>query len=40
MGGIDMLLDDSITRTTMREKGPPPLDWSKINFKALDKRFK
>ena len=40
MGGINALLDQSITGVTMRDRGPAPLDLSKINFKALADRFK
>ncbi|MFA7383476.1 MAG: type I restriction endonuclease subunit R [Desulfurivibrionaceae bacterium] len=41
MGGINSLLDESITGMTIRtEQGPPPLDLSKINFEALANRFK
>ena len=40
MGGINNLLDESITGLTIREEGPPPLDLSKINFEALANRFK
>jgi type I restriction enzyme R subunit len=39
MGGINALLDESITGITVSEKGPPPLDLSKINFEALAIRF-
>ena len=37
--GINTLLDNSITGHTIRVEGPPALDLSKINFKALAKRF-
>lgn len=41
MGGINTLLDESITGITIRvAQGPPPLDLSKINFAALANRFK
>jgi type I restriction enzyme R subunit len=41
MGGINSLLDASITGITIRvAQGPPPLDLSKINFEALANRFK
>ena len=40
MGGITELLDDSIVGITVREKGPAPLDLSKINFVALAENFK
>jgi type I restriction enzyme R subunit len=40
MGDIGALLDASITGATVREKGPPPLDLSKIDFEALARRFK
>ncbi len=40
MGGINALLDDSITGMTIREEGPPALDLSKINFEALAARFR
>ncbi|MBU1413739.1 type I restriction endonuclease subunit R [Myxococcota bacterium] len=40
MGGITELLDDSIVGITVREKGPAPLDLSKINFVALAANFK
>jgi type I restriction enzyme R subunit len=40
MGGINALLDDSITGMTIREEGPPALDLSKINFEALAERFR
>jgi type I restriction enzyme R subunit len=40
MGDITALLDASITGMTIRDKGPPPLDLSKINFEALAQRFK
>ena len=40
MGDISALLDESITGVTLRERGPAPLDLSKINFKALADRFK
>ena len=39
MGGINALLDDSITGVTLREHGPAAIDLSKINFKALADRF-
>jgi type I restriction enzyme, R subunit len=37
---IGELLDDSITGLQIREGGPPAIDLSKINFKALAERFK
>jgi type I restriction enzyme R subunit len=40
MGGINGLLDESITGHEIRESGPPALDLSKINFEALAQRFK
>ena len=40
MGGINTLLDKSITGMTIREQGPPALDLSKINFEALADRFR
>lgn len=40
MGGINSLLDDSITGHEIREEGPPALDLSKINFEALANRFR
>lgn len=40
MGGINDLLDQSITGHTIRQEGPPVLDLSKINFEALADRFK
>ncbi len=40
MGGINTLLDESITGHEIREQGPPALDLSKINFEALADRFK
>jgi type I restriction enzyme R subunit len=40
MGGISALLDESITGITVKEKGPPALDLSKINFEALANRFR
>jgi len=40
MGGINGLLDSSITGHAIREQGPPALDLSKINFEALASRFK
>jgi type I restriction enzyme R subunit len=40
MGGINSLLDQSITGHQIREQGPPALDLSKINFEALAQRFK
>jgi type I restriction enzyme R subunit len=39
MGGINALLDESITGVTITENGPPALDLSKINFEALASRF-
>jgi type I restriction enzyme R subunit len=39
MGGISVLLDESISGMTIKEQGPPPLDLSKINFEALASRF-
>jgi type I restriction enzyme R subunit len=39
MGGINVLLDGSITGITVKEQGPPPLDLSKINFEALANRL-
>ena len=40
MNDINSLLDESITGHEISERGPPPLDLSKINFEALAKRFK
>jgi type I restriction enzyme, R subunit len=40
MGGINALLDESITGVTITENGPPALDLSKINFEALASRFR
>ncbi|NTV21866.1 MAG: type I restriction endonuclease subunit R, partial [Chlorobium limicola] len=40
MQGIGRLLDESITGHAIRESGPPVLDLSKINFKALSDRFR
>ncbi|NTU50249.1 MAG: DUF3387 domain-containing protein, partial [Desulfobulbaceae bacterium] len=40
MGGVNSLLDESISGLTIRESGPPALDLSKINFEALAQRFK
>ena len=40
MGGINDLLDKSITGITIKDSGSPPLDLSKINFEALANRFK
>jgi type I restriction enzyme, R subunit len=40
MGDINKLLDESIERVAMREKAVPVMDLSKIDFKALAKRFK
>lgn len=40
MGGINALLDRSITGVTLREASAAPLDLSKINFAALAKKFK
>lgn len=37
---IAELLDDSITGMQVRDGGPPAIDLSKINFKALAERFK
>ena len=37
---INSLLDSSITGHAIRDKGPAPLDLSKINFAALMQRFK
>ncbi|CAG1772685.1 hypothetical protein BAC2_02865 [uncultured bacterium] len=39
IGRINVLLDESITGHEIREKGPPPLDLSKINFEVLAQRF-
>ena len=39
MNDINSLLDESITGHEISERGPPPLDLSKINFEALAKRF-
>ncbi|MGA2547971.1 MAG: type I restriction endonuclease subunit R [Rectinemataceae bacterium] len=39
MGGINALLDESITGITIKDNGPPPLDLSKINFETLASRF-
>ena len=40
LGGINTLLDESITGHAIRNQGPPALDLSKINFEALAGRFK
>jgi len=40
MGGINAVLDESITGMTIREQGPPALDLSKIDFEVLAKRFR
>lgn len=40
LGGINALLDSSITGHAIREDGPPALDLSKINFEVLASRFK
>ena len=40
MGGINSLLDESISGHAIREQGPPALDLSKINFEALAQRFR
>ena len=40
LGQITGLLDASIAGLSFREDGPPPIDLSKINFKALADRFK
>jgi type I restriction enzyme R subunit len=40
MGGINALLDESITGHEIREETAPALDLSKINFEALAQRFK
>jgi type I restriction enzyme, R subunit len=40
MLAVNGLLDDSIIGHEIREAGPPPLDLSRINFKALLDRFK
>ena len=40
MGGINKLLDESITRLVFSDHGPPPLDLSKIDFEALASRFR
>jgi len=40
MGGINDLLDESIAGLRVREKGPPPLDLSKIDFEVLARRFR
>lgn len=40
MNDINGLLDESITGHEISDRGPPPLDLSKINFEALAKRFK
>ena len=39
MGGINALLDQSITGVTLRERATPALDLSMINFQALAGRF-
>jgi len=40
MKGLGDLLDDSITGITIRDRGPAPLDLSRIDFDALTERFK
>jgi type I restriction enzyme R subunit len=40
MGAINDLLDESITGITIRDRGPAPLDLSKIDFNTLAERFK
>ncbi len=40
MGGINSLLDQSITGMVVREKGPPPLNLSKIDFEVLASRIR
>ncbi|MCX7023721.1 MAG: DUF3387 domain-containing protein [Spirochaetes bacterium] len=40
MGGINTLLDESITGITIRDQGPPALDLSRISFEALARRFR
>lgn len=39
LGGINTLLDESITGHAIRDQGPPALDLSKINFEVLAGRF-
>jgi type I restriction enzyme R subunit len=38
-GQIADLLDESITGLTIRDRGPPPINLSAINFEALSQRF-
>jgi type I restriction enzyme R subunit len=40
IGNISKLLDESIEGVAMREKSPPVMDLSKIDFEALRNRFK
>lgn len=40
MGGINTILDNSITGLRIRDSGPPALDLSRIDFDALSSRFK
>ncbi len=40
MGGINAILDTSITGVSITAEGPAPLDLSKIDFEALASRFK
>lgn len=40
MGAINGLLDESITGITIRDRGPAPVDLSRIDFEALAGRFK
>ncbi len=40
MAGIAGMLDESIAGLMIREAGPPAIDLSKINFKALAQRFR
>ena len=40
MGGINDLLDESITGIVISDRGPSALDLSKINFEALARRFR
>jgi len=40
MGSISRLLDESITGASIKDRGPPALDLSRIDFQALAKRFR
>jgi type I restriction enzyme R subunit len=40
MGLISAVLDESITGVSIKDRGPPPLDLSKIDFEALARRFR